>query len=382
MGLELLGTAALPTETLTEYVSEQLGATATLLSVDVTAVDYDLDAITTAGRWWVRGHATTPAGTARYAFFVKHVQAWSRSPMFAMVPESLRAMAEASVPWRTEADLYRTGFAAYLPPGLTAPRAYAVHDLDEKSASIWLEELAVRSVAWDTERYVAAAGCLGRLAGAAALVPFADLHSSWRVADYFDGRLAHAVIPALHADEVWAHPLARPFAPLRARLLAAADRAALLTGELDAMPWLTGHGDACPNNLLAVDGIAAFVLIDYGFWGRRPLGFDLGQLLVGEVQLGRAPGAQVGTLGPTLLEAYVDGLAAEGVDVEVATVRRAHAVQLILFTALSCLPLEHFDRPPSAALLALSAERATMTAAILDLLDATDEPGPTRRGRG
>ena len=34
------------------------------------------------------------------------------------------------------------------------------------------------------------------------------------------------------------------------------------------LPFATGHGDACPNNLLVRAHDDGFVLIDYGFWGR------------------------------------------------------------------------------------------------------------------
>jgi len=36
-------------------------------------VAYDLPAITTAGRYWVSGTATTPQGALPFRFFVKHV---------------------------------------------------------------------------------------------------------------------------------------------------------------------------------------------------------------------------------------------------------------------------------------------------------------------
>ena len=51
--------------------------------------------------------------------------------------------------------------------------------------------------------------------------------------------------------------------------------------------------------------------------------------------------------------------------------RRAHALQLLIFTGLSTLPFEHFGEPPSDELIALSAERAALSRFSLDLLDAT-----------
>ncbi len=60
-----------------------------------------------------------------------------------------------------------------------------------------------------------------------------------------------------------------------------------LAAEADALPQLLSHGDACPNNLLAGEHDDELVMIDFGFWGGAPVGFDLTQLLVGDVQIGK-----------------------------------------------------------------------------------------------
>ena len=178
----------------------------------------------------------------------------------------------------------------------------------------------------------------------------------------------------LRDPDVWHHPLmVGTFdAELRERLLAAADRVADHVAELEALPKLTGHGDACPNNLLPrSDGDPGFVLIDYGFWGSRPVGFDLGQLLVGEVQLGRRPTTALAATEDVIVDAYVEGLRAEGCPIATAVVRRAHALQLLVFTGLSTMPFEHFGAPPSEELIALSAERAALARFSLDLVETT-----------
>src|SRR3954454_12590136 len=69
---------------------------------------YELDAITTAGRFWVSGTARAPDGVVPFRFFVKHVQPWSRSPLFVQVPPEFHEMAEAGVPWQTEPLIYRS----------------------------------------------------------------------------------------------------------------------------------------------------------------------------------------------------------------------------------------------------------------------------------
>src|SRR3954471_21074884 len=128
-----------------------------LLDARVDPVDYDLPAITTGGRWWVSGHVATPCSRAPFRMFVKQVQSWERSPFFEFVPDEFRELAVAGVPWKTEADVYRSELVNRLPEGLTVPRALGVFDLDESSSSIWLAEVPVRPATWDTERYERAA---------------------------------------------------------------------------------------------------------------------------------------------------------------------------------------------------------------------------------
>src|SRR4051812_3535723 len=103
MTRKLLGVADVGDDRLATMVADLLGEeSVTLLDVSVEEVDYDLPAITTAGRWWVSGHAATPNGEAPFRMFVKHVQNWSRSPQFELVSPEIREMAAASVPWQTE----------------------------------------------------------------------------------------------------------------------------------------------------------------------------------------------------------------------------------------------------------------------------------------
>ena len=376
-GRSILGPADVSDEQLLDMVAGLLGcnaAEAELVSVTVEEVDYDLPAITTAGRYWVRGVAKVRQREEPFALFVKHVQSWSRSPLFAMVPAEQRQVAEASVPWRTEPLAYRSDLGDRLPDGLTMPRALGVFDLDEKSAAIWLEAVATDTSPWDLERYARAAYLLGRLAASEAVAELAAVGDfEWGIRQYHWGRLDMHVLPMLRDPGIWQHPLiAAAFdEDLRTRLLSAAARTPAIVEELVAMPEATQHGDACPNNLLARAGADGFVLIDYGFWNLGPVGFDLGQLLVGDVQDGRRPTSDLGFIDEAILPAYVEGLRAEGRELTEAVVRRAHALHLMLFTGLSTLPFEHLDAPLTEELHRVAADRAAIARFSLDLLDAT-----------
>ena len=76
-------------------------------------------------------------------------------------------------------------------------------------------------------------------------------------------------------------------------------------------------------------------------------------------------------LEPECLAAYVEGLAAEGFAADLDTVRRAHALHMLLFSGLSSPPLERLDGPPTDELRRWTAERAAAARFMVDLVHAT-----------
>ena len=369
----LLGAADVTDDHLVAMVSDLLGRRALeLTDVQVDEVAYDIPAITTAARHWVSGTATTVEGPEPWRMFVKHIQAWARHPLFQHVPEEFRELAVAGVPWHTEADVYRSDLADRLPTGLTMPRAWDVTDLDELSAAIWIEAVHARDVTWDLDRYRRAAYLMGRLAASPTVAPLAALRTiEWDLGIYTSGRLRVQVVPMLMTDEIWQHPLCSAFdSELRERMRAAASRAEQLAAEGDALPRLTSHGDACPNNLLD-DGSGDVVLIDFGFWGAAPVGFDLQCLLVGDVQIGKRSASTLAETDETIIPAYVEGLRAEGCDIPEAVVRRAHAIRSLLMTGLSTVPVDLFEAPMTDETMRIAADRALIARYCLDQLDAT-----------
>ena len=78
------------------------------------------------------------------------------------------------------------------------------------------------------------------------------------------------------------------------------------------MPNTASHGDACTRNLLVRNDSADLTLIDFGFWGEAPIGFDLGQLVLGEVQMGERSADELAELEATCLDSYLEGLRGRG----------------------------------------------------------------------
>jgi hypothetical protein len=258
--------------------------------VTISEVQYDQLALTTLSRNRVRGTATTVGPTATFSIFVKVLQSWSRSPAFKFVPVELRELAMVQLPWTVEPLAYRSALRDALPPGLTMPKTFEVIDLDPFSSAIWVEDIddAV-GLAWTMDHYRQAAFLLGafatRTAVAKAIRPLDPVIEPAGIRGYVDGRVEPQVVPALLDEEVWRHPLVdRHFAPHRLRLLEVIERLRELVDEAESLPAGIAHGDACNRNLMISASRPELVMIDFGFLRHAPLGFDLGQLILGEVQ--------------------------------------------------------------------------------------------------
>jgi Phosphotransferase enzyme family len=160
-------------------------------------------------------------------------------------------------------------------------------------------------------------------------------------------------------------------ARLRLRLLSAADTLPALVDEPDDAPAATAHGDACTANLLMAADRDALVMVDLGFCGTAPLGTDLGQLVLGEVQTGQRHAAGLPGLEAASLPAYVAGVHAEGGTADPAQIRRTRATLMTVFSALPSIPIEHLDDEPTQQLRRLFPGRAAIARFVLDLLDDT-----------
>ena len=357
-----------------------------LLDSEAEVVDYHVPSILTGARPWVRGHADAGEGPREFVLFVKRVHSWRHSPAFASVPPEIGEWAASSVPWRAEPLLYVSDLAERLPEGLTMPRAVRVDERPDETAVVWIEAVEASAEPWDRRAYVEAAGLLGRMTGSDRVAELAAIDPlAWHIQYFVQGRLVHTVMPGLFDDATWEHELVAPyFGDLRARMTAVANHVDPLAEEFARLPHRTSHGDACPNNLLRHPSGAGFTLIDFGFWRPQPVGFDLSQLLVGDIQIGRREAGDLPELAEACVRAYADGLAAEGHEVEDAVLRRGHAVSLMLFNGLPSLPLEQVAEAEQlkeageltdqrlAAMHDWSLQRSRIARYALDVLERTD----------
>jgi hypothetical protein len=268
----------------------------------------------------------------------------------ASIPPEFREMAAANLPWRVEPDVYRSDLASHLPDGLRTPKCLCVNRIDDESSAIWIEAVDVTTTQW-TLRYLRdTARLLGRFAATGAVQDIADdighVSGPRQARVYFEGRLRAQYVAAYSDGSVFDHPaVATHFTPqLRTRLMNLVDHGPSLIDEIEALPLLAAHGDACPNNLLTDAG--GTVAIDWAFFGRGRIGFDLSQLLLSDIELGRIGAGDLPTRRDAALDGYRAGLADGGVDIAPDALRRAHAIQAAIAIGIGAVPLEHLDEAP------------------------------------
>ena len=137
---------------------------------------------------------------------------------------------------------------------------------------------------------------------------------------------------------------------------------------LDELPQTYAHGDASPQNLLlpaAEPGTIA--VIDWGFGTLLPVGFDLGQLLVGLAHAGLTDVSELPAIDAAIFPAYLDGLAAEDYKVDPAQVRAGYVGGLAARSALCAIPVEKLGQAPTAELTELFADRLKLTRLMVDM---------------
>jgi len=315
--------------------------------------------------------------------FVKEIRDITHWPMLVMIPEHLRESFASGFPWRLEIDLYADGFGCPLPGGMRLPDVYAIRELEVGRAALWMEDVQSSPyAAWTIDRFARAAHLLGQLAarrrppgirpiGVGTGTPFGP---NFALRMMYGGRIENSFRPAIEGEEMWHHPT------VVAALDRTGDRAIIadlrnlvsegpaLLDETDALPMTYAHGDASPQNLLVpVDDPDTFVVIDPGLNSQLPVGHDLGQLLVGLCHAGEMDPSGLDEVHRAILPAYIDGLTAEGMDVDPADVQRGYLSGLLLRSGFTAMPLEQLNAPTSVEAIDLWSDRIRLTRAIIDL---------------
>ena len=321
---------------------------------------YRWGSIGTAGLWRVDVDGVSGGRSVCQAYFVKLLRNPRIWPLLHTIPEPLREEFLAIFPWRMEYELHHAGLADALPDGLRLPRLHHAN-VTEDYISLWYGFVDVDPRPWEPSDFSRSAYLLGRMAarrreGAAvnqqlpARCRDAPRTSSLR--QYVRQRVLGLETRIVQDTSRWRTPrMIEALAGsgdqrLSVDLPALVQRIPGVLDRLERLPQTFGHGDASPQNLLIPTGDrSSRVAIDWGgFCTLLPVGFDLGQLLIGLAHAGELEVTELPALQDAVLEAFCSGLAAEDFDVPPDEVRLGFLGSLVCRSGLGALPLD----PPNA----------------------------------
>jgi hypothetical protein len=388
-----VGATAVDDAVLRRGVAAAFGAAPSDVALAVALIHHDPGSPGTGGVWRVDA-VVRGEPRAVVAKLVHHPRHW---PRLGQLPPDQQEVFLDYFPWRFELDLHRAGVGDLLPPGLRTPALHHVDELDADHLMMYWECIEERAGPWVDADYAAVAAGLGRFAarrraGAPAndRLPPACYGPVPALRYYVEGAVLRGALPAVREPGLWAHPaltaaVAAADVPggsdaLRARLVALGERLPALLDEVEALPQAFAHGDASPQNLLADrDEPGSYVVIDWGFGTLLPVGFDLGQLVVGSMHAGRVDPYELHRLAELVVPPYWEGCRTEGFDVAVEDVQLGFVGGLALRSTLTAIPLEDLTDDVGADQQQRLVDRVRLTVRLLDLVErlpAADAAGP------
>ncbi|ONI71812.1 aminoglycoside phosphotransferase [Kribbella sp. ALI-6-A] len=374
---------ALDDDQLTDLVRAVTGdPNAVPLTARAEPFPYAIGTPSTAALVRVLGTARhTDGSTGNWSCFVKQLQSPRHWELLHLVPEQIREHFVQNLPWRLEIAVFRSDIASVLPDGLRLPAVYRIDEYDDDRATLWMEDVVQEPGVWGIERFRRAAFLLGQLSARRQphlVQPFLPQTEAARpgmgLRYYTEGRVMMNALPALADRETWRQPLLAAAVcntgdhRLRDDLLELGEELPAVLDALDALPQCYQHGDASPQNLLVPLGSPdEFVVIDWGFDCPQAVGFDLGQLLVGLAHAGELSPTALPAVDAVILEAFTEGVAAEGMQVSPEQVRYGYLGSLLARATFTALPLENLGKPVTDADVALFESRVQLTRALVDL---------------
>ncbi len=385
--------AALPPAELRALAEAVSGTLMPDPQMSATPLGHDPGSPVTAGLWRVEVTSRERDGASGCTFFVKLVRHTRLWPGLRWLPDDAsRAEFIDFYPWQYELDIHQSGIGSVLPDGMRTPQLLGVGRPDADHLSLWWEFVHERAETWTLADYRLAGRLLGRLAArrrAGAQVNQAlpavarNAHDGVSALRFYASRRVFAgMLPVLQSGQVWRHPVLQEALRLAGDRQLPADMVALgarlpqVLDMLDDLPQTYAHGDASPQNLLLpADEPGTIVVIDWGFGTLLPVGFDLGQLLVGLAHAGRTDPAAIPAIDAEVFPAYLAGLAAEDYQVDPAQVRAGYLGSLAARSALCAIPFEALENAvPGDQTIAMFAERMKLTRLMLDMVAETNGP--------
>jgi hypothetical protein len=290
--------------------------------------------------------ASTTAELVRYSGTSADGRPWS-----AMLKVLRRPETGSAADWRREADVYASGFLDSLPPGITAPRVYAIEGGDE-GVSLWLEDVTESVPVWPLARYAVAARDLGRFNGAylaGRATPAAPtLRNDWLAG--WVAKTAERSPEALDDPDVADHELVRRAVPRTYfdRMRALYAQRARLLAALERLPQTVSHLDAWRANLIARDSDEATetVAIDWSLLGLAPAGQEIAVFVNGARVWLSLDATEADAIGELSFSSYLGGLRDAGWAGSDGDVRFAYTASVPLWSGMGApLWLRWFTLP-------------------------------------
>ena len=135
-----------------------------IVSQGLETVAYEIGTISTCALLRAFGEARVEGRAPTWSAFVKVLQSARVWPMIHFIPDEHREAFLADFPWRLEIDAQQSPLREVLPDGLRLADLYAVDEIDDDHATIWMEDVPLSQQPWGTDRFVRAARLLGALA--------------------------------------------------------------------------------------------------------------------------------------------------------------------------------------------------------------------------
>jgi hypothetical protein len=300
-----------------------------------------------------------------------HVRHW---PGLAQMPPDVAEEFSATFPWRSELELWDDVYASRMPEGFRPPELYGIVDLGDDRLAVWMEDVPQVPPSCELDLFERAARLLGRWNARCAepeALAACSLPAGYGLRMYAERAVAFRGLMPLTDDGLWSHPWLAGHGDLRADLRTLGPQIPGMLDRLDGYVQAIPHGDASPQNLLVpVDAPETFVVIDPSFRSPHPLGFDLGQLLIGLTHAGLVQAAMLPDIAERIVPAYLAGLAMEGVTGLDDEVRDGFVTSVMLRSGFDGLLLETIGSEVDGARQAFD-ERLAMTRFLVDQYAAT-----------
>ncbi len=259
----------------------------------------------------------------------------SASQPWSLILKAIRTDPQSDDPrgyryWRREPEAYQSGSLYRMPAPVTAPRCYDVCQAADGSIWLWLEDVREDGPAeWSLERYAAVARGLGRFNGAFLAKRF-TFSETWAAQDWLRKYVEHAAPMVSFICQNPSHPAVQGMFPGSTLPLSLAlwDERRRMFEALERLPNCFCHQDAFRRNLFCRG--SELVAIDWGYAGCAPVGAELAPLIGVAFELAGFPSSRARSLDQACFDAYLQGLADAGWEVNPRQVRLGYTLTVLL----------------------------------------------------